>query len=265
MRDLDDPENPYRDSYQPWDLWTYTHEQSILEALGVSNPRVRREGWSYYYMRVDENGFPVPRLVELRAKYERLKHGAEAAADEPDCTRSIVAMGSMDYGLLVKMREAEDALRAEYLPEVPDWLMKHQPLLAMILPSGEVVTSEWLDPSRFGPQRTDAEICFRRYSAGGRLLGSTKPGQLWLQLFFDADGVMAKYVGRDVFWRDDNGYFVVYDGKTRRPLAVYDLDGTKLPANHPLDDRDGTRFTWIESDDLFRLYRQQKGAPESSV
>jgi hypothetical protein len=265
VRALDDPENPYLDDYQPWDLWIYTHEQSVLEALGVVNPQVTRDGWSYYSMRVDESGFPVPRLVELKAEYERLKHGRDAAPDEPRCTHSITAMGAMDYGLMLQKQAAEDALRAEYLPEIPEWLMGHQPLWAMILPSGEVVTSEWQNPRLTGPRRYDEESCSRRYSAEGRLLGSTEPGQLWLQLFFDVDGALEKYAGRDVYIHDTNGYLVVSELKTGRTLAVFDLDGSKLPANHPLDDRDGTRFTRIESGDLQRLYDRQRGAPASSV
>jgi len=265
VRALDDPENPYLDAYQPWDLWIYTHELSVLEALGVSNPRVTRDGWSHYSMRVDEDGFPVPRLMELHAYYERLKHGGEAAADEPHCTHSISAMGAMDYGMLLQMQTAEDELRAEYLPEIPEWLLEHQPIWAMVLPNGDVVTKELVNTGGFDPRQASADSCFRRYSAEGRLLGSTDPEQFWLQLFFDVDGVLEKYAGRDVFIRDTNGYLVIYDRPTGQKLAVYDLDGTKLPASHPLDDRDGTRFTRIDFGDLNRLFNHQQGAPASAT
>lgn len=262
MRELDDPENPYLDSYEPWDLWMYLHEQSVLEALGVLNPRVRRDGWDYFYMKVDEHGFPVPRLVELRADYERMKHGRAATADEPECTHSIIALGVMDYGLQQRMQAAEDALLAEYMPAIPAWLVRSPPRWAMILDGGEVVTrgevenSGWAQP---GGMLDDPEV-YCRYTAEGRLAGVTEPGQFWQQLFWDVEAVLEEYAGREVYYGDSNGYLVVTDRGSGRRLAVYDLDGTRLPPDHPLDDRDGTHFHKLYSGMLLRAYNAQRQA-----
>ena len=266
MRDLNDPENPYIDEYKPWDLWIFMHETGLLEAEGVVNPWVERSGWEYFDMRIDENGFAVPRLVELRNRMERLKRGSEAADNQAACTHSISATGIMDPAMRRGMHVAEDALSARYLPQIPEWLTRRLPVWAMILESGEVVTCE---PAGGGPYSPDSgygsETCFRRFSPDGVLLDSTEPGQLWLQLFFDVDKALEKYAERAVYFHDSNGYLTVHDIDTSKQIAVYDMDGTKLPRNHPLDDRDGTYFYKVYSGELLRVFEAQEEARGSAT
>jgi hypothetical protein len=266
VRDLNDPENPYIDEYKPWDLWIFMHETGLLEAEGVLNPWIERSGWEYYDMRIDENGFAVPRLVELRNRLERLKRGSEAAGEQTACTHSISATGIMDPAIRHGMRVAEDAMHARYLPQIPEWLPRRLPVWAMILQSGEVVTCEPAGGGLYLPDSgSGSATCFHRYSADGVLLDSTKPGQLWLQLFFDADKVLEKYNDRKVYFRDFNGYLVVHDIDSGKQMAVYDMDGTRLPRNHSLDDRDGTYFYKIYSSELHRVFEAQSEARGSAT
>ena len=266
MRDLNDPANPYIDQYKPWDLWIFMHETSVLESQGVLNPWNERAGWEYFDMRIDENGFAVPRLVELNNRMERIKHGSEAVSGQAACTHSISATGIMDPAMRHGMYVAEDALRARYLPRIPEWLTRRLPLWAMIMESGEIVTEELAGSGPYVPgNRSGDETCFRRYSADGVLLDSTEPGQLWLQLFFDADKVVDKYNDRKVFFRDSNGYLIVYDNDTGKPVAVYDMDGTKLLKNHPLDDRDGTYFYKLHTSEMLEVFEAQQAARGSST
>jgi hypothetical protein len=262
VRGLDDPENPYKDDYKAWDLWIYMHELSVLEAQGISNPGIGRDGWSYYSMSVDEDGFPVPRLMEKRDRYERLKHGSDANTEAGRCTHSIQSMGAMDFDMQHRMQLAEDAVLGEYMPEIPQWLARGAPEWAMILPDGEVVTCGpvgsvnplTLEP---GAEQNDR---FYRYTPEGAFVDSTEPGQLWLQLFWDADRVIAKYNSDKVFCIDRNGYLVIISTDTRKTVALYDLDGTRLNTSHPLDDRDGTRFRKMNSEELVNAFRAQQQA-----
>jgi hypothetical protein len=267
VRGLDDPENPYRDDYKAWDLWIYMHELTVLEAQGISNPGIGRDGWNYYSMSVDENGFPVPRLMATRDRYERLKHGSDANTEAGRCTHSIQAMGAMDFDMQHRMQLAEDAVLGEYLPEIPQWLVRGAPEWAMILPDGEVVTRgpvgsmEQLAPAA----AADQFECYYRYSPEGVLVDKTELGQLWLQLFWDADRVIAKYNSDKVYFVDRNGYLVVISTDTRKTAALYDLDGSRLNTSHPLDDRDGTRFYKIRGDELLRAFKAQQQAQGRST
>jgi len=267
VRGLDDPANPYLEAYEPWDLWVYMHEPSMLEAQGLSNVGISRDGWNRYSMSVDENGFPVPRLMAKRDNYERLKHGSDAETEAGRCTHSIQALGAMDFDLQHRMQLAEDALLGEYMPEIPQWLARGAPEWAMILPDGEVVSygpagsMEQLVPGLISKERD----CFYRYTPEGRQIDRTEPGQLWLQLFWDVDSVVDKYNGDKVYFFDRNGYLIVNDADTYKPLAVYDLDGSRLGANHPLDDRDGTRYYKMDRSELVRAFKaQQQGKGRST-
>jgi len=176
-------------------------------------------------------------------------------------------MGAMDFDMQHRMQLAEDAVLGEYMPEIPQWLARGAPEWAMILPDGEVVTRgpvgsvEQLAP----PSAADLFDCYYRYTPEGTFVARTEPEHRWQQLFWDAQSVIDKYNRDKVYFSDRNGYLIISNAETYKPLAVYDLDGSRLRASHPLDDRDGTRFHKMNSEELVQAFQAQQQAKGNST
>lgn len=267
MRELNDPENPYLEHYDDWDVWIYMHETSVLEAQGVENIWLDYPGWDTFYQRVDENGFVVPQLEGTRRWLEQLR-GIDTDEEAASCTHSIQARGAMPWEMQRQMEQQEILLSAKYMPAIPEWLVDGPPQWAMLLPDGDVVTYGQVGQGDILRQNmTGEELACYRYSADGDLLSWTEPGQEWWQLYFDFDAVLEQYGVDNIYWYEDNGFVVISDPESWETTAVFDYDGTRLPNDHPLRDpeRDGTRFLKIEGSDLMELYAVQQSAEGRSI
>ena len=233
MRELSDPDNPYRGRYEPWDEWCYQHARDLDRDLMMAwyqgeAPR----GWELIRLYVDKDGFVVPRRLSYTEDQQR-RHESEF---EPqlDCRFVLRGGGMIDPDLYQAMLGMQAAIRAPYLPPVPKWLADAPPRSAQLMPGGEVVT---LGPPGRGESvplpranyavAEDARVYYR-FDAEGRLLGKGEPEQPWYKLYFaDFDEVLGQLEERQMWWQH-NGYIYVNDTQTREFLAVYDYDGTPL-------------------------------------
>ncbi len=178
VRPLDDPQNPYRDEYKPWDHWAYANAHRMvpdeqidwtayqdrykeLQTLAAKEKRelTREENeeltsfmthkvppdWQSITVYVDENGWPLP----LGSK--RL-----SVFTEPDLNLDVrePAWYSRSYDGYMQFQAGgvmEPELQAAYnregyravlktLPAIPDWLMRAPVREALFMPNGDVIT-----------------------------------------------------------------------------------------------------------------------------
>ena len=264
MRDIGDPASPYFEQYEPWDAWLFMHELSVLESQGVVNPFIERPNWETYFVDVDENGFAVPYLESVRREFRQMRDGARADANEADCTHGFQSIGLMDPEMRQAMLDGQTAIKAEFLPEIPEWLAEAPPNWAMILPDGKIVTYKPANTMGMFVQPDDAYEYYL-YAPDGTLLEQTEDARFWQDLFFDTSAVYDKYNRDTTYFYEDNGYLIVIEKENGRRVAVYDYDGKRLSKNHNVNDRDGTRFYKMNAMELKSIHNWRNHLAGSAI
>jgi len=206
VRPLDDPDNPYKDKYGPWDIWvwdnyhagyqqgTYTFFwfKGKMSSLGPDGEPMP-ENWQHQALVVNEEGFAVPSTINYiqSSTYSDDTTVRELLYPERSSDAGVFelhATGVFPEGFADQKQQARIAAMAEVLPPIPAWLGEHPPLKTVFSPIGEFVTYGELDlhyreliqdGNLVNASRFQDEIWYR-YSADGELLGSfNKPGQRW--------------------------------------------------------------------------------------
>ncbi|MBN2081913.1 hypothetical protein JW859_06850 [bacterium] len=242
----------------------FMHEMSVLESQGVVNPFIERPNWETYYIDVDENGFAVPVLESVRREFERMHNGGDAVKDEAACTHSFQSIGLMDPDMQRTMQDGITAIKAEFLPQIPDWLAEAPPAWAMVLPDGRIVTQGPVGQLGMFVPPEDTFQSFL-YAPDGSLLKRTEDAIYWQELFFDAGAVFDKYNHDTTYIYEDNGYLVVIDRENNRRAAVYDFDGKRLSKDHNTRDRDATRFYKISAGELNSIHHWRNFLSGSAI
>jgi hypothetical protein len=178
VKPLDDPDNPYRGQYGPWDQW-------IMQQHGIRNPRedahmqeqsrrmteemrkAQEEGrkpqtsgmwrgyvptlddpWTRFSMRVDEQGFVVPLLLreeeQLKVRKAREQRPAPSIylQDPPAPQFRIEGGGIMPPEIAAPLlQEIKARGLREFPPEPPAWMKAAPPHTFMVMPNGEYVTN----------------------------------------------------------------------------------------------------------------------------
>ena len=265
MRDLDDPENPYRGRYEAWDLWTFerirgTSREDVVAWYQGTAP----EDYMLLTIRVDKQGFVVPLRLsttdDLAARHDP-NYTAEA-----DCRFSLRGGGEMGQRVRDAYEEMLVGLHMPYAPAIPGWLAAAPPLQVLLMPDGDIVTSGDPDPERTINHRPQgnvpaatAELVFRRYDASGNLLAESEPGAPWFTVYFeDFNTIREKYEAEDATYWEYGGYVVFNDPKTRSIKAVFDYDGTELPVGGQINWYEN-RFETVQGAYLPILHRMQNG------
>lgn len=215
---------------------------------------------------VDKEGFPVPLMEQRRQRIEQM-HNPEQQPPST-CVVSFAVYGDIPLELDTRMLAAEMALKAAYIPPIPRWLAQRPPLWALVLPSGEVVTAGEPGSGREFDMlytRTLKEDlppykCYR-YSADGNLLAETEPGQEWYTLFWPkATEELAQYSPDKTIYWIENGYVIVRNYKDWSNAAVYDYDGSPLPAETNTASRDANVWNGWYGREIPLLYEAQHKA-----
>jgi len=223
VRPMDDPANPYRNQYDPWDYWLVEHHAEyeaefnrqysevqdkqraavnkllaegkevpaeMLKPVGVRMPQegALRE----IPVQVDGSGFIVPQRVVWEEERDR-----EAAYDRrlpwplPASPAMLGCGGQMPDDLAAKYERAKWEVERTTYPRLPDWLMS-QPVFGVIfLPDGSLVTHGPLGCRPAGAEKMDRKLVwagiergFFHYSAKGELLDKyLTDGYDWEQMF----------------------------------------------------------------------------------
>ena len=263
MRDIREPENPYRNDYGPWDLWGYVHEVGNLQAEGVTNIWVDLPGWETLHMSVDPEGWLVPSLEAYRQELAAMKHGEDAAPGKSGCTGSFRARGKPDQRMMLDLKEAKLRIEARYIPPVPEWLAKAPPESAMLLPGDEVVTYGEVGNADLVWERGSDFRSFYRYDIDGNLLNRTEPGQTWWNLYFDLDGELEKYPDAGIIASQAGYVGIIYypdNDETKPPTVVWFNYKGEREAPGSSGHVDGTRFLELYMQELPKLYEYQQEA-----
>lgn len=264
MRDIGDKDNPYAGQYAEWDYWAYANGRDLAAAdwqemeggTGTSNRELVSVG-------VDKDGFPVPLLKQEEEQYALMANpkGGQART----CVLSFTAYAEMPPELHERYEAMRYGLRAQHLPPIPRWLAQKPPMWALILPSGEVITSGEpgagnVDESRSRDWYASAQMQgYSRYSAQGELLGKLEPGHDWYEFYFaNCKDVLAEYEKRGAYCWQQSGYVVVQDNNDYRTLAVFDYDGTPLPSETEVWGRDMNLWGGLYGPEIMPLYKAQQ-------
>ncbi|MCC7476982.1 hypothetical protein IT575_00870 [bacterium] len=208
LKSLDDPANPYRDEYSPFDRWAHQHQiypsRDELSAFsGTRSPEGQAirssypEGYELYHCQTDAQGFQIP-YTRMMTRFERNVEGeqlgdvllkgwfgfydSEAQREEYASRAQFYAGGVAPAELLTQREELLWEKRAALYPPVPVWLGQNPPLYSIFVPHGEILCYGPLGlevtgiPGRSGGQNYVylLEPCgelWYRYSADGKLLG----------------------------------------------------------------------------------------------
>jgi hypothetical protein len=233
VRGLDAEGNPYAGRYGAWDHWVYEHApgtdaKSMLAWYRGEGP----EGYTMITTAVDKDGYVIPAVDYIRAIND-----PESEISRSKCTFMLEAGGQMEPDVLEGYRRAVAGAKAAWLPEIPDWLAKAPPKLAIlreheVLAYGEPGSGVDVWPDDLASTLGDGQDeSWRRYSADGGLLAQTEPGQPWWLLNFTGfAGVLEGLGGEDnVRYFAHEQYVVFSDKETRKVLAVYSIYGEKQP------------------------------------
>jgi hypothetical protein len=301
LRGIDDPENPYRGQYAAWDLW-------LLENVGRQDPKMneyfnaqyqrleqlkaKKEGrepdpaimeergyphdpanpWQQFTVSVDAEGFPLPRMVEVRRnrEWQRELH-PEAPYILPPQEFSLQAGGAIPADMATAMKQAEYAAVQDLYPPIPQWLIEQPVEMAYFTPVGDIVTRGplgWYTAEAqqlsHAEQHRQVDYVFFRYSPSGDLLGryDTSEG---LPLAYNPNYLSQKLTAEAQGYKTDNRlmYLTVTRPDSREVVNVYDYDGTPLGTEGPFrrDKIAGAGLHWY---DLQRVYEAQQAARVSA-
>lgn len=263
VRALEDPENPYRDEYKPWDYWFFDHllaeipEYKLWSQLTDAEKaeRIAKRkagmGWSSMRYLLDGSGFVIPFEKGIRMHEEGVEDNT--FLDLGHSGNWVIAEGEIDPEMHQAMWEASYKVSAEFYPEIPSWLAENPPFEAIFLPNGDVVTHGLLGD--FKKEGEAASCCggkgsvVARYDHDGNLIRTLKDS-LWFYLYYDAD-LNPEPVGLPSTSRD--GYTTFRDERTGSLLSVWDWDGTQLPTTEPAW-RDPHPYIWLNASYLVNLY-----------
>jgi hypothetical protein len=267
VRDLDDPANPYKDSYGPWDRWIMAHAAyPTFDEMKAYQNGTAPEGWIYLRPAVDHDGFLIPQLTELEGKLLE-QSDYKAFRSRPDCVLTFSAAGTMDAAVLAELEQSKLALWAAKMPAIPEWLAAAPAKRAVVLPSGEVAS---YGPLGAGAGPIDAATwrfaadgtpeVYYRYSAAGEELGRTVPGQPWHELFTPGytEQILLGTSAAGQIPVVLNGYTLALDPATMEVSRVYDYDGAELPATTPTGARSGGMVVELEGELLVKIASVQQ-------
>lgn len=231
MRDLFDPQNPYRDRYEEWDYWCYLNSRAVeSEELKAYYSEKRNPDLLLIRIGVDREGNMVPYRLYYTSGQERL-FGNSQQQEVVSCAATMYCIGEIDERLKQEFRAMYCGIRAAYVLPVPEWLAAAPPQAAKYLPDGCFALYGTADAAA-----TDS--VWQLYSAEGNLLKRGEPGGSWWHLYFDDFQQVLGIEGKPNLqcW-EQNGTITIYDLESNKYLGQYLYDGTPLEA----ESRDGSR------------------------
>lgn len=262
---LDDPMNPYKDAYRPWDYWAiqYTNpELSIrkipegwkrfLDADYVEGGQLHYAAeeswfslfppnWEYQRIQVDIDGFVIPATVyaEMVEENRLLTDFRFSSVANKLSVFSFFAEGPMSFDLQQLKEQAIWDVRVKYFPPVPAWLLEHY-TSAVILPDGSFITKSPLDQDKSWLQSiAQAEgnkfVGWTLYSANGEVIDFITGRTWWMELT-NPDYTSMREPQEELvsIWIADS-YIIKKDIAKRQVLSVADYTGNSLPLDAPIN------------------------------
>lgn len=266
MRGLDRPDNPYHNRYREWDRWALENGKDLrMVDWGAWRAGKIPNSYRMIYVSVDTDGYPVPILEDYQRKVSEAH--APQTRDKNACSLAYMAFGEPPAQMLAQLQAAEMELKASYAPRIPHWLVNDPPQWAVLLPDGDAITSGELGSGReMDPFYTwcgeyfDPQQPFYYYNRAGRLVGKLEVGDSdWYKLCWpQAASTLAKFDQANSIVDFRKGCVVVrrYGGKD--VLAVYDYNGTVLPAGTDPALRDGNVWNGWVGLEIPALYAAQQ-------
>jgi YD repeat-containing protein len=265
VRGLEDTANPYRGQYGEWDYWAYANGRQLTNkdwenlAAGTTG-----EKQCYLTVGVDKDGYPVPLLQQQREQCERFRDMTKKT--DSACVVSFSAFGAIPPELNSRLLAARAEIKGEFVPRIPAWLGKNPPLWALVLPSGDVVTTGELGSGKGLDQEElqmngvqIATAVTYRYNAQGELQGQTAPGGKWYTLYWqDAEKVLGQYNPNETATWPEAGYVVVRKLSDWSVLATYNYDGKVQPADTDNRGRDWNVWQGYYGNEIALLYEAQR-------
>ncbi|MBN2082926.1 hypothetical protein JW859_12075 [bacterium] len=266
VKPMDDPENPYRDQYKPWDLWCYDHivaydsdaEQKPVDAMTYEEKQAfvygtnKPTNWIRILPEI-EDGFLVPSDVHVQRWEEAIANNQRLEYSTAVAESSVVAEGEIEPSLRDENYLATDAIRASYWPPIPSWLVDADPSRVLLLPNGDVITDGLLGEEHNGSTSGccggSKDSLFARYDCSGQLVRTAQG--FWWYTYYDLD-LQGKLDGKLVNTPD--GYIKLCDVETGQVLRAWDYDATEIPAGADLPSRDTHPFSWLSGATLKCFY-----------
>ncbi len=263
VRAMDDPDNPYKDEYKPWDYWFYDHllteipieklwsELSEDEKAERIAKRKAGMGWLRQRHHLDKDGFIIPDSRSIK----EFKEGIciNTYQERSINLNWVMAEGEIDPNMHQAMWDAGYVESSRFYPDIPKWLADNPPYEAILLPNGDVVTRGLLgDYDKHGDE---IDCCggqgqiIARYDNSGNLVRTLRE-EVWFYLYYDTD---LNPVPEGMPSISLDGYTTFRDESTGRLLSVWDWDGTQLKTEEPTW-RDPHPFTWLNAKRLQILF-----------
>jgi hypothetical protein len=237
VRDLDDPENPYREQYGAWDRWLLANAKNpTMEEMQAWRDGKAPEGYIYLRPSATEEGWLVPQLVELETLL-RQQTELTAYKNRPHCVLTFSAAGVADPAMLKELEAAKLKLWASMLPDIPTWLAASLPKRAIVLPDGGAVTygplgsgAGPIEPAKWRYDAAGNPEVYYRYDSAGQEVARTTPGQPWQELFLPGytQTVLLESSKQGLIPVMLNGYTFLSSMATGEPVTAYDYTGTTV-------------------------------------
>ncbi|MBN2081204.1 hypothetical protein JW859_03240 [bacterium] len=189
-----DEDGPYFGRYSEWDNWIYDElakycasgqpNQELVEKFQTELhfdyqyvlPGAASEP-EYYYLDVNDQGYLVPLgITSVMSRLDR-ESNEQLGLDFADrrVGFEVWIKASLPLSLQAEYDNAWFVGVAPLLPAIPAWLVDSAPLQCVFLPERELAAQY---------ANEGAKPSWRRYDAGGNLLGETGPGCFWWELYF---------------------------------------------------------------------------------
>jgi hypothetical protein len=264
VKALDDPANPFKGQYGPWDKWLYENMQPTTDyqsrqttttgkalAEGIEQSLRQPANWTGLQTRVTDEGYLQP-IVEGIKSNEDQRGGSNAMP--PTNEGWIQAYGLMDPTTYEQLITAVNVVHASYYNPIPEWLVINPPESAMLLPNGDVVTSGLLGAGKEALSKPGCcggkSSIFARYDKDGNLI-RTVNGRHWWYLYYEGgDGSLPP--GTMVNTMDGYIEFMAPNGV--EILSLWNWDGTQLDPSASREHRDFHPFTFLTARNILDYY-----------
>lgn len=245
VRPMEDPDNPFKDQYRPWDYWLYTNLDT--ESTGnlkdiTTKQRVSSTTFQYDSLitNVTEEGFLVPMEQGVR-EYEASVSDGSVRSYEAQ-RKWVCGYGSVEHDVFQDCFQACDRIRAGFYPEVPNWLVQGTiPASCILLSDDYIVTSNSVSGDKNSAHADEGENAaepheYFLYDGEGNELGHGC-GHWWFLIYAH------RYPDREVpvgeFTWLPGGIVEFRDSETDRPSSTWNWDATEIDstATPPQNDR----------------------------
>ena len=267
VKALDSPANPYAGEYSAIDQWIY--DNTVNDRATFYGQSMDDDAAAAY---VTAEGYMVPVYLQMR-ELEILKKSGRHPDGSQEPPYQVYAVGKMDPELRQAWRDKSQMIKAQYTPQIPQWLAVSPPPNAMFTDSGAVVTAglpgELVKRKSSPDDFPSSPLPFYLYSPTGEQLAgpsNTINGLFGVQRWQDIYEEMSRrgwtstdtglgFKGSVVENRSAGVY--QFRNAAGEIIGIFNYDGTEL-TEQTAPVRDAHLFSFVNAHMLPEIYEAQQ-------